>query len=329
MSTIRSANPSDNSATVPGFLSGIRHNPLVDLVLLAVRPQAVPANSATVEWIKRHPLLALFSLAYGLTWLGAIPYLANPAAATQRNFGLSNIFVALFFIGGCLWAAVIVATATGGIPGRHALYRRFLRWRVNVVWYLVALFFPAFIALAGIALNVALGGAVSPMPILTVPPGSWALVVLINIGAYMVGNFEEFTWRGVALPRLQTQHSALSAALILGVVQAVWHLPYFFVPHSIEQQLGPLLFLAWNIGLSIVITWVFNNAKESLLLAQLFHAANDGWGGLLASPNDLRPLFLSIGVLCVVAGLLVVIFGARRLSRQSETERALSIIGGL
>ncbi len=63
----------------------IKHNPLVDLVLLLVRPRAVPATSPTVVWIKRHPLVALVSLAYGLTWIGSIPFIANPTAASQRG----------------------------------------------------------------------------------------------------------------------------------------------------------------------------------------------------------------------------------------------------
>lgn len=277
-------------------------------------------NSAAVAWIRRHPLLSLFGLAYGFTWIGLLLSFANPAA-DLRSPSFFSLVVVFFQVGGCLWAAVIVANAT---TGRQVLWRRLLRWRVNIVWYLVALFLPALIPLAGVALSLALGGAAPQMPILTVPPGSWSVVVAINIGAYLVGNFEEFSWRGIALPRLEAKHSALGAALILGVVQAVWHLPYFFVPHSIEQQLGPFLFLAWNIGLNIVITWVFNNTKGSLLIAQLFHAANDGWTGLLATPNDMRPLLLSIGVLGVTAILLVVVFGAKRLSIKSEEEIALA-----
>jgi membrane protease YdiL (CAAX protease family) len=293
----------------------LRTNPVLDLILLAFRPQFLAANSVTADWIKRHPLLALFSLAYGLTWLGALPTLVDPTLNWQHDISLLNLLIAILFIGGCLWAALI----------RSALLRKLLRWRVNIVWYLIALFFPAAYALAGQGLNLLFGGTLSKMPIMTVPPSGWLIVVLINIGVYMIGNTEEFTWRGVALPRLQAKHSALSAALILGVIQAVWHLPYFFVPNSIEQQLGPLWFLVWNIALSIIITWVFNNAKRSLLIAILFHAANDGWGGLLATPNDARPLFLSIGVLCIVAVALVVIFGAKHLSRKPEAEIAPAI----
>ena len=203
----------------------LRTNPVLDLILLAFRPKLVAANSATADWIKRHPLLSLFSLAYGLTWIGALGFLVNPSAATERSLNLFSILYAFGFVAGCLWAALIVTQATTG--GRRALLSRLLRWRVNIVWYLIALFFPAIYPLAGITLHLILGGAMPQLPITTVPPSSWALVIAINIGVYIIGNYEEFTWRGVGLPLLQGKYSALSSALILGVVQAVWHLPYF------------------------------------------------------------------------------------------------------
>jgi membrane protease YdiL (CAAX protease family) len=299
----------------------IRHNPLMDLVLLLVRPRAVPTTSPTVSWIKRHPLLALVSLAYGLTWIGSIPFMTNPAVASQPGtLSLATIIVVFLMLGGCLWAAFIVETAAGGITRRVALLRRLrlLRWRVNIVWYVIALCLPAIMMLAGIALANLLGGVTTHMPLLTVPPSSWLTVILINIGAYVIGNFEEFAWRGVALPRLQATQPAVKAALIVGVIQAIWHLPYFFVPNSIEQQLGPFVFLLWNIALSIIITWIFNNAKGSLLIAILFHAANDGWGGLLMSSGSSLPVFLMVVVESIVAMVLVALFGARRLSRKPE-----------
>jgi membrane protease YdiL (CAAX protease family) len=309
--------------------SWIRHNPVIDLVLLLVRPRSVPATSSTVVWIKRHPLLALVSLAYGLTWIGSIPFIANPVAASQRGtLNFTTVFVALFMLGGCLWAAFIVESAAGGFTNRLALLRhlRLFRWRVNIVWYATALFLPALMMFAGIELASWLGGVTTQMPLLTVPPSNWISVILINIGAYVIGNFEEFAWRGVALPRLQATRPAVQAALVVGVIQAIWHLPYFFVPNSLEQQIGPFVFLLWNIALSIIITWIFNNAKGSLLIAILFHAANDGWGGLLMSPGSTLPVFLMVVVESIVAIGLIAAFGAKRLSRKSEAELVPEII---
>jgi membrane protease YdiL (CAAX protease family) len=304
----------------------IRHNSVIDLVLLVIRPRAVPATSATVAWIKRHPLIALVSLAYGLTWFG---FIANPIMSSQREtYSLGNFVVVIFMVGGCLWAALIVETAAGGITGRIERLRRLrlFRWRVNIAWYAIALLLPAVLMIAGIALADVLTGTPTQIPLLAVPPSSWLSVILINIGAYTVGNFEEFAWRGVALPRFQATQPAVKAALIVGTIQAIWHLPYFFIPNSIEQQVGPFVFLLWNVALSIIITWIFNNAKGSLLIAILFHAANDSWVGLLMSPGNSLPVFLMVGVECVLALVLITLFGARRLSHKPEAELAQEIV---
>lgn len=314
------------STLVNNRLTWIKHNPVIDLFLLVVRPRAVPATSATVAWIKRHPLLALVSLAYGLTWFG---FMANPILSSHsETYSLGNFIVVILTVGGCLWAALIVETAAGGVTSRIAVLRRLrlFRWRVNIAWYALALLLPAALMLAGIALADVLSGTTTQIPLLTVPPSRWLTVILINIGVYVVGNFEEFAWRGVALPRLQATQSAVKAALIVGTLQAIWHLPYFFMPNSLEQQVGPFVFLLWNIALGIIITWIFNNAKGSLIIAILFHAANDGWGGLLMAPGSTLPAFATVAVEVVVAIGLVVLFGAKRLSRKPEAEIASEIV---
>jgi membrane protease YdiL (CAAX protease family) len=41
---------------------------------------------------------------------------------------------------------------------------------------------------------------------------------------------EELGWRGFALPRLQSRIGPLSASLVIGVIWAAWHLPYYADP---------------------------------------------------------------------------------------------------
>ncbi|WP_329088570.1 MULTISPECIES: CPBP family intramembrane glutamic endopeptidase [unclassified Streptosporangium] len=49
---------------------------------------------------------------------------------------------------------------------------------------------------------------------------------------------EEPGWRGTAYPRLRASLSRFQAGLLLGVVWAVWHLPLFFVPGTIQAGFG-------------------------------------------------------------------------------------------
>lgn len=116
---------------------------LIDLLRLAVRPQNVSPDSATVGWIKQHPILAVVGLAYALSWIGLIPVVRDPGLALQADLSHANnpAVLVYVFIGvlGCLWAALIVAGAIGGLKGRYDLLREYLKWRVGIGWYLVAL----------------------------------------------------------------------------------------------------------------------------------------------------------------------------------------------
>ena len=78
---------------------------------------------------------------------------------------------------------------------------------------------------------------------------------------------EEIGWRGFALPRLLERWNAFTASLILGVVWALWHLPYFFfgMPYSF------LIYALYLLAVSVLMTWIFNHTQGSLLVAVIFH----------------------------------------------------------
>ena len=88
---------------------------------------------------------------------------------------------------------------------------------------------------------------------------------------------EEPGWRGFALPRLQRLHGPLVGSLILGPLWALWHLPLFWVRawNFPPTLLNIVLFVLAAIPFTIVMTWVFNNTKGSLLIAVLVHATFD------------------------------------------------------
>jgi membrane protease YdiL (CAAX protease family) len=99
---------------------------------------------------------------------------------------------------------------------------------------------------------------------------------------------EEPGWRGFALPRLERLHGPLVGTLFLGVLWALWHLPEFLVPSWAASSGGGgildiALFVVITVAFAIVITWVFNNTRASLLLAISVHASIDTFGGTLAA----------------------------------------------
>ena len=128
------------------------------------------------------------------------------------------------------------------------------------------------------------------------------------IGAILVAAFldqgavlEEGGWRGFATPLLQTVGaSPLRAALLVGVVWSLWHLPRDVVS-AVVFELGPwkyfLLYLpAFTLGcvaVSIIATYFMNRLGGSILPAIVAHGlANDSMGlsGTAAFEQLLTPL---------------------------------------
>ena len=287
-------------------------NPLVDLALLALRPKAVPAGSPTVAWIKRHPIVSLVGLAYGLTWIGLIPLIVNPTLPTDPGHITPSLLI-VAFLGtlGCLWAAIIVAGATGGVAGRTALLRGYLKWRVGFQWYLVVLLGPALVWLAAIGLDLLLTGKLPSIPAFDILPTTLLSSYVFYLVRYMFGNYEEISWRASLLPRVQAQYGALAASVIIGVIQGFWHLPYAFIRGSFVQSIGLPAMILLSVAMGVVFTWVYNGTRGSLLMVAVFHAAYDAWSPFQGSSVTLA--YLMIAVWCVAA-IAVAVFGRARLS---------------
>jgi membrane protease YdiL (CAAX protease family) len=93
------------------------------------------------------------------------------------------------------------------------------------------------------------------------------------------GMGEEIGWRGYALPHLQRTRPAASAALLLGVLWACWHLPAFFFRDTyVEMGLsGFAMFVVSICFASVVFAWLYNSTGGSLLLVILFHVFFNGY----------------------------------------------------
>jgi membrane protease YdiL (CAAX protease family) len=258
--------------------------------------------SAISALVKRHPLVTFFVLAYALSWWMWILY----------ALGISDAPIASF---GPFLAALAVLALTEGKTGVMGLFRRMIRWRVAPGWYAVALLLPVVLTSIATALNVLLGAPPPSAAQLSAWPGvlsTFALVLLIpGVG----GAWEEPGWRGYAVPRLQRGRSALVASLVLGVLIAGWHLP-LMVAGDVHYSDIVLILAA-----VIVINWVFNNARGSVLIVMLLHAANNAVSGSFFSPmfsgaDSVRQSWLLVLVWAVAAVFVIVIAGPTNFSRK-------------
>jgi uncharacterized protein len=258
--------------------------------------------------VRRHPLITFFVLAYALAWWIWILYAFNIT------------FLGPIFALGPFLAAIIVTALTRGTAGLKALLSRMVRWRVGLSWYAAALLLPVAVYLFAVSLNILLGARAST----AVQFGSWYLI--FPLFAYSLlfplsGAFgEELGWRGYALPRAQARFWALSAALIIGVVQTAWHLPLFVSLPS--TSLVPLI--VGYMGLGILATWVFNNTRGSVLMTMLLHASFNTsagfFGAMFVGADLVRISWLLAAGWCAAALVVVVVAGPKHLSRKHRKQ---------
>ena len=85
-------------------------------------------------WIKRHQLTSFLILTFVLTW----PFLITDALGSHAKAPFRLPVLALIVMGyQPMLAAVIVSWISNGNEGIRKLLKRFLVWRVGLVWYLI------------------------------------------------------------------------------------------------------------------------------------------------------------------------------------------------
>jgi membrane protease YdiL (CAAX protease family) len=238
-------------------------------------------------------IVALFVVAYLLSWLVWGSVIAEQSGVIGFHIPQG---LALWTL---LIAVLLVAALTGGMAAIRDLIARVLRWRVSWIWYVVAVGLP--VALSLIALGIAnLLGQEVPTGV-DEPIGS--AVGYFAFGILLFGLTEELAWRGFVLPRLQAKLTPLAAALVLGVIWAIWHTPLFFIEDSSQQGWPYLGFVVLVLAESVIISWVFNHARGSVLLVALLHAASDAslaWSGTLSGSDLAFWVIVAVYVLAAV-----------------------------
>ena len=198
-------------------------------------------------------------------------------------------------------AAIVISSMYSSHQKVRDLVTPITRWRVGVIWYLVALGLWPLIILAGNAMAIALKIPLSPAP-------SWPTrTLLFAIPEYFIWFFlfggplnEEPGWRGFAMPRLQRRFSPLVASLIVGTFWGLWHVPLHLMGLYYGGAWGAIIRVQ-EIPRTILFTWIYNRTKGSLLLAILFHAAINTTGYFL--PRS----FPMILVVCTLTATIVAI----------------------
>lgn len=258
-------------------------------------------------------LWMFFGMAYAITWLFELPVALSEDGLgvlpfTPTETGLFYVLISVGTLGPAV-AALVTLRVTEGPGTASELLRRCVRWRVPVVWYLVAIPAVVLVPILAAFLVPDVGGTFT----ISVETVLMMVVLLVTVQLVVGALGEEPGWRGFALPRLQQRYGPLGASVLLGLLWAGWHAPLFVMPEWADNKGGTtggtvLQYVLFTVALSILMTWVYHHARASVLLMILFHSAvNTSLSGLVeifpgsrvAVDRVLLPAVIGFGVAAI------------------------------
>lgn len=225
------------------------------------------------------PLALFFAITFGLTW-GIAALLILFTEQLESIFGrvsyTNPLFILAVYSPGI--AGVFIVWRTSGTAGLRAFFRRLTLWRMSAAWWAVLLLGIPLCFYLGAALKGNLG---DPFPF-----SPWYTILPALVKALLIGPIEEFGWRGLALPLLQRRMTPIRAALVVGTIWGLWHIPAFMLSGTPQDSWSfPAFFIA-VVAASVIVTAMFNASGGSLLVAALFHAQTNGPAWPDAQPWD-------------------------------------------
>jgi membrane protease YdiL (CAAX protease family) len=260
-----------------------------------------------------YPVMALVALAVhrvipGGSLLDRLPFPPDEIA------GLMLTMFAL------LPSALLVTWAADGRPGVISLFRRVVRWRFGIGWWLAVL---AGLPVLTVIFTLILGGSLQSIDPLTLFSNQFRLL-LINF--ILVNLWEETAWAGVMQTRLEHRHNIFMAAALTAVPFGFIHLPLAFLSEitSTSILISLAAYILLGLFLRPLVGVVLRGSRDSLLAAGLMHSVfnrtnnNNGIAAALLN-GELYRLGILIAVVVLIAALAL-IAGRRRLSKAYRLE---------
>jgi membrane protease YdiL (CAAX protease family) len=223
--------------------------------------------------VRRHPLLIYFTIAFAFSWTIGALLIADRSGAISVPRWLH--YVSAF---GPAVSALLVTAMLEGRPGLLDLWRRITRVGVGLRWWLIAVGSPLALGAAAVAIYALSSGALPDLALF----GEVDYLGSIGIGAAVLlwiatyGFGEEIGWRGFAFHRMEAS-GWVRAAVLIGVVWGLWHLPYlFYKDNFIALGAGGFVFFLVSITMgSILLSWIYRGSGYSILMVALWHGLFD------------------------------------------------------
>jgi membrane protease YdiL (CAAX protease family) len=219
--------------------------------------------------VKEYPAATYFCLTFLLSWSAALAVALPRLLRREPLPTLTGVLMFPAMLFGPSICGILMTLWTDGRSGLRELFGRIGRWRIPARWYLVLLIPPSLVLVVLLCLSTMVSTDYSP--------NFFVVGLLFGVPA---GLFEEIGWMGFAFPKLWLRRSALSSALVLGLMWSLWHLPVInflgtATPHGKYWLPFFFVFAAAMTAMRVIISWAYSNTG-SLSLAQLLHMSSTG-----------------------------------------------------
>jgi membrane protease YdiL (CAAX protease family) len=255
--------------------------------------------------VRRRPVLAFVGLAFALSWSAWLPLLASVQGLVPWH--ASPYLHQIGALGPAVSALVVIGDMSGR-GGVGTLLRRTVAWRGRSRAFAFALGTP--VALLAVAIPVALAIDGSDLPVRwsqlghSVELSSLPVLLYWAVNLVFYGFGEELGWRGFLQPHLEGRWPVVTAASVLSLIWAAWHIPLFGITPSYRTMpvvgLVGFYFSIWVA--SWIFAWLLRFGRGSLLVVAVFHA----WFDIVTnSPVGITALPTAMGVAITLVGLLI------------------------
>ena len=250
---------------------------------------------------------------FALTFLLSMPFYILNALAHMNVVGepkMGALYIALFTVTPIASASILTFLRHGTCGLKELLGRIFDFQRIaKSRWYVAILLLSPLIFLLSLVWIVLSGTPIPPsLTPLVALPAVFPFFFLLAAG-------EEVGWMGYAFESMQARGSAFRAAFVLGMIWALWHVPFFIfmMPDSFVFTAQVITL----VGTRVLMAWIFNNTGKSVFAAILFHAVDNAALVTFPEIKAIKPWGSAMFCVLVMVAAVVVtlLWGPRSLAR--------------
>jgi membrane protease YdiL (CAAX protease family) len=245
---------------------------LAGIIITAVTGPHPKTGDRRTAWV------ALFA-----AWIvAAAIFLAHTVLLNRRPLSPTLGWLAVLSV---VPVAFIISQAYSRSPAMRSYMASLVRVRGVLGWVLLALILLPGLSLISLAVSRGLGrpsASLSALPATGIALAGWIALKFLYQLFFFNATGEEAGWRGFALPRMQARLNPLIASLVISLFWVPWHVFLFRAEgQAIQTWSFWLLRYLIHIPAGVIICWLYNRSRGSILVAGVAHAsANTAFAAL-------------------------------------------------